>query len=225
MIENAGKWLLAPIAAMVCGSSAGAVDFSGSFADPTNSALVGSDLGSASFADPNAISNNVALYELIVPVTEMVTITSTSFAAGGADPYLTLFQGSGGAATFFDSNYNQAFSTGGDLDYSATLTKGHYEVALGVFANLSFAENFGSGTLADGFTGLGDPGSLGNGSYAVQVSVGASAAPEVDPASAAGALTLLAGAVLVLRGRRHRSIRESKGGGAVHIADNAAALD
>jgi len=204
MIENASKWLLAPIAVIVCASSARAVDFSGSFADSTNTALVGSDLGSASFSDDNAISNNVALYELIVPVTETVSITSTSFAAGGADPYLTLFKGSGGAATFFDSNYTQAFSTGGDLDYSATLTKGDYEVALGVFANLSFAENFSSGTLADGFTGLGDPGSLGNGSYAVQVKLGTSAAPEIDPASTAGALTLLAGGVLVLRGRRHR---------------------
>lgn len=207
MIENAHKWLGSLAAVFICATPAHAVTYSGNFGDPGNIALVGSDLGSASFTDADAVSNNVALYDLVVPVTETVSITSTSFAAGGADPYLTLFQGSGGAATFFDSNYNQAFSTGGDLDYSATLAKGSYEVALGVFANLSFAENFGSGTLADGFTGLGDPGSLGNGGYEVKVSMPISA-PEIDPSSAAGALTLLAGAVLVLRSRHGRAHRQ-----------------
>ena len=32
---------------------------------------------------------------------------------------------------------------------------------------MSFAENSGSGTLGDGFVGLGDPGSLGDGSYSL----------------------------------------------------------
>jgi hypothetical protein len=205
MIETACKWAGIVAAVILSATPARAATYDGNFGDAANTALVGSDLGSASFTDPNAVSNNVALYSFSVPVTETISITSTSFAAGGANPYLTLFQGSGGAATFFDSNYNQAFSTGGDLDYSATLTKGSYELALGVFANLSFAENYGSGTLADGFTGLGDPGSLGNGSYAVQVSMNSTtppaSAPEIDPASAVGGLTLLIGAVLALRGR------------------------
>jgi hypothetical protein len=134
-----------------------------------------------------------------------VSPTDFRCADARAEPYLTLFQLTGGAATFFDSNYIQAFSTGGDLDYSATLAKGTYEVALGVFANLSFAENYGSGTLADGFTSLGDPDSLGDGSYAVQVKLGSGttvSAPEIDPAPAVDVLTLLAGTVLVLRSRR-----------------------
>ncbi len=188
-------------------SPAQTLNYGGNFGDPTNAALIGSDSAGPSFTDAGAEANNVALYDLVVPVTETVSIVSTSFAAGGADPYLTLFQGSGAAATFFDSNYDQAFSTGGDLDYSATLAKGSYEVALGVFANLSFAENYGSGTLADGFTGLGDPGSLGNGSYAVKVTLGSgtAAAPEIDPSEAGGALALLLGMLLVARGRTTRS--------------------
>jgi hypothetical protein len=200
-------WLALLGVVVAAASPAQTLNFSGNLGDPTNGALIGSDSGGPSFTDANAEANNVALYNLVVPVTETVSIVSTSFAAGGTDPYLTLFQGSGGTATFFDSNYNQAFSTGGDLDYSATLTKGSYEVALGVFANLSFAENFGSGTLADGFTGLGDPGSLGDGSYAVQVSLGsgtAASAPEIDPSQAGGGLALLMGMLLVVKARSAR---------------------
>ena len=36
-----------------------------------------------------------------------------------------------------------------------------YRIALGAFANMSFAENLGSGVLGDGFVGLGVPGVLG----------------------------------------------------------------
>lgn len=99
----------------------------------------------------------------------MVSIQSTGFGAGGADPYFTLFQGSGQTATVLASNYTQAFSTGGDFNYSGSLVAGNYVLALGVFANMSLAENYGSGTLADGFTALGEPGSLGNGEYSVLV--------------------------------------------------------
>jgi len=35
------------------------------------------------------------------------------------------------------------------------LAAGTYEIAISAFENMSFAENLGSGTLADGFTGLG----------------------------------------------------------------------
>jgi hypothetical protein len=205
MIEPRHRRIGTLAALIMAMASAHAATFDGNFTDSSNAALVGSDLGSASFTDENAEANNVALYTLTVPITETVSITSTSVAAGGADPYLTLFQGSGRSAAFFDSNYTQAFSTGGDLVYSGTLAKGTYELALGVFANLSFAENYGSGTLGDGFTGLGDPGSLGNGAYAVNVSLGSGttlSAPEMDPACGVAGLILLAGALLVLRDRR-----------------------
>lgn len=189
-------------------ATAPAATFSGNFGDTSNAALVGSDLGAASFTDQYAIADNVALYNIVVPTAETVNIQSTAFAAGGADPYFSLFHGSGGSATFLASNYTQAFSTGGDFDYSGLLAAGRYEIALAVSANMSFAENYGSGTLADGFIGLGDPGSLGNGSYAVQVTMQSGkpplGAPEIDPASMASALTLLAGGLLVSRGRQIR---------------------
>jgi hypothetical protein len=190
---------------LVSFGAASAATFSGNFGDRGNTALVSSDLGTASFTDPYAIANNVALYNFVVATTATVDIQSTAFVSGGADPYFSLFQGSGGSATFLASNYDQAFSTGGDFDYSSSLTAGHYEIALGVSANQSFAENYGSGTLADGFIGLGDPGSLGNGSYSVQVTMKSGqpvAAPEIDAASLVTALTLLAGSILAIRGRQ-----------------------
>ncbi len=170
-------WLikLCSVAMSFAAATASAQVFSGHFDNPVNPALVASDLGAASFVDAFAIANNVALYNLSVPIAGIVTITSTGFAAGGADPYFSLFAGSGGSATFLVSNYEQAFSTGGDFDYTGTLAAGVYRLAIGVFANFSFAENLGSGSLADGFTALGTPGLLGNASYRVVV---ATAVPE-----------------------------------------------
>jgi len=55
------------------------------------------------------------------------------------------------------------------------LAAGAYKIALGAFANMSFAENTGAGYLADGFVGLGDPSSFGDGSYRLVVT---SAVPE-----------------------------------------------
>ncbi len=43
-------------------------------------------------------------------------------------------------------------------------------LAIGVWQNMSFAENNLDGTLSDGFTALGDPGRLGNYYYALNVS-------------------------------------------------------
>lgn len=135
--------------------------------DASNPALVGSDLGAPGFADIATIANNVALHAFTLTAAGTVTVQSTGFAAGGVDSYFSLFAGSGATATFVDSNYAQAFSTGGDFLWSATLAAGAYQFALGAFANLSFAENVGSGALADGFVGLGQAGSLGDSSYRV----------------------------------------------------------
>lgn len=143
-------------------ADAASVTLSGYFNDSGNSALVGSDLGPALFGDDWEIANNVALYALSVPVAGNVTFDSNGFAAGGADPYFTLFQGNGTGATFLGSNYDQAFSTGGDFFLNYALAAGDYMVALGVFANMSLAENYGMGTLNDGFTFLGVPQYLGN---------------------------------------------------------------
>ncbi len=154
---------------LLVSAEAAALTFSGRFDDLANRALLGSDLGLAGFADDAAIANNVALYELRVPVAGVVTVIGDGLALGGADPYFTLFEGPGRTATFVDSSYAQAFSTGGDVVYAASLAAGVYQIAIGVFANLSFAENLGSGTLADGFIGWGSASSLGNYSYGLSV--------------------------------------------------------
>ena len=139
----------------------------GNLGDSGNAALVGSDLGAPDFSDDNAIVDNVALYTFTVTVPGTVDIVSTGFAAGGVDPYFTLFAGAGDGATVYDSNYVQAFSTGGDFAWTGSLVAGTYQIALGSFANMSIAENYGVGTLADGFAFLGDPNSLGDGSYSL----------------------------------------------------------
>jgi hypothetical protein len=189
---------LAGAALAIAATAAGAsgTTYAGNLGDAGNAALVGSDLGAPDFADDNAIANNVALYTFTTN-TGVVSIVSTGFAGGGVDPYFTLFSGSGGSATFHDSNYLQATSTGGDFTWTGTLAGGTYEIALGAFENMSFAENLGSGTLADGFIFLGDPNSLGNGSYVLNVTT---AVPEPS-----GALLLAFGvAALAMRMRRAR---------------------
>jgi hypothetical protein len=163
--------LLASLVFIGTATGSGATTLSGNLGDLANSALVGSDLGAPSFADDAAIANNVALYTFNIADNGLVSLVSTGFAAGGIDPYFGLFSGSGASATFLDSNYTQAFSTGGDFSYSATLAAGTYQVAIGAFANLSFAENLGTGTLGDGFTSLGDPNSLYDGSYSVTLTL------------------------------------------------------
>ena len=154
---------------MGAATATGATTLSGNLGDAGNGALVGSDLGAPNFVDSPSIANNVALYTFTTSISGLVSLVSAGFAAGGVDPYFSLFSGSGASATFLDSNYAQAFSTGGDFSYAAVLGAGTYEVAIGAFANMSFAENLGSGTLADGFIGLGVPGSLGDGHYRLVV--------------------------------------------------------
>jgi hypothetical protein len=193
--------MAALVLAAVATTSGAATTLSGNLGDAGNGALVGSDLGAPDFTDDNAKANNVALYTFTVAQNGLVSLVSTGFATGGVDPYFTLFTGTGASASFLDSNYTQAFSTGGDFSWSATLAAGSYEIALGSFANMSFAENLGSGTLGDGFTMLGDPNSLFDGSYSLTLTT-AEAPPIAEPSTA---WLLLAGAaVFATRIRRGR---------------------
>jgi hypothetical protein len=187
---------LAASALALASTWAGATTYAGNLGDSGNAALVGSDLGAPDFTDDNAIADNVALYTFTTN-TGLVSIVSTGFAGGGVDPYFTLFSGSGGTATFHDSNYLQATSTGGDFTWTGTLAGGTYEIALGAFENLSFAENLGSGALADGFIFLGDPNSLGNGSYSLDVTT-------VVPEPSGALLLGFGAAALATRLRRSR---------------------
>jgi hypothetical protein len=152
------------------------VTFFGYFNDPGNSALIGSDLGSASFADDDEIAGNIFLYNLNITVDGNVSFISKGYAAGGAEPYFSLFQGvNRDSATFLDSNYSIS-----EIDFSLNkyLTIGSYWIALGVWENMSIAENYGSGTLGDGFTGLGVPGYLGNYYYELEVTQTEQPVPE-----------------------------------------------
>ena len=88
-----------------------------------------------------------------------------SIAQGGFEPYLSLFDSSGNflASTFFGTTCPAGANTntvsGQCYDVSldgGVLAPGSYQIAISAFENLSFAENLGSGTLADGFTGLGN---------------------------------------------------------------------
>jgi hypothetical protein len=87
----------------------------------------------------------------------------TAIAPGGFEPYLSLFDGAGnfllstylGEVCPAGANSYDGFCYDVKLDFG-TLPGGTYQIALSVYMNMSLAENWGSGTLADGFTGLGN---------------------------------------------------------------------
>lgn len=189
------------------GTQALAFVVNGLFNDAGNLALVAPDLSAPSFVDDFAIANNVALHSFNVAAAATYTFDSDGFAAGGADPYFTLFAGTGNAGSVHASNYTQAFSTGGDFVIVLDLLPGDYTIAMGVFANLSVAENFGGGTLADGFTGLGGPNFLGSSFYELNVSAGDPPPPPTvpEPPTALLLATAALGAGLVMRQRRNRT--------------------
>ncbi len=95
---------------------------------------------------------------------------------GGFDPYLSLFSGSGPGATFLASNDDGSCPPGTVADalcgdstlITGTLPAGTYTLAISAFLNMSLAENLGSGTLGDGFVGLG---SYGTRSYLYAVDI------------------------------------------------------
>ncbi len=101
----------------------------------------------------------------------------TVIPAGGFDPYLSVFNGTGPTATFRGSNDDGAcppgtVSAGNCRDSTLSLVAlpaGTYTLALSAFVNMSFAENLGTGTLGDGFIGLGSFGGQTN-NYAVDIS-------------------------------------------------------
>jgi hypothetical protein len=185
------------------------VTFNGNLGDATNTALVASDLGAARFGDDWERANNVALYALNVAVDGTVDFTSSGWAAGGTDPYFTLFRGLDRAtATVVASNYFHALAWGGDFTQTETLSAGDYTVAVGTFVNLSFAENLGRGVLADGFIGLGDPRYLGDGAYTLTVTLHDT---QTVPEPAGTSLTLTAALAALFASRRRRTPTPNEG--------------
>ena len=126
---------------------------------------------------------------------------ATVIAQGGFEPYLSLFDASGAflASTFFgttcpagaqtNTNSSECFDV---LLDGGTLAPGDYQIAISAFENMSFAENLGSGTLADGFTGLGNLAPGEDLHYAFDVILTPQTSPVPEPSS----LGLLACAAL-----------------------------
>ena len=84
---------------------------------------------------------------------------------GGFSPYLSLFDAGGNflASTFSGTTCpagaNNNSVTGNCYDVlldGGNLGVGDYQIVISAFENLSYAENYGTGTLADGLTGLGN---------------------------------------------------------------------
>jgi hypothetical protein len=120
-------------------------------------------------------------------------------ASGGFEPYLSLFDATGGflASTLFANCPPGANTISGQcfdvlLD-AGVLAPGSYAITISAFENMSFAENSGVGTLADGFTGIGILAPGEDMHYAFDVILqGASPVPEPASLGLMGCAVLLA---------------------------------
>ena len=212
--------ILAVIA--VRSASADTISFAGNLRDDANVTSCGSGctLGPsnpdsdyaqwAAVVDSFTVSTASGMQAVTFSYGGGVNGAGTTIAQGGFEPYLSLFDSSGTflASTFFGTNCPAGANTNTDsgqcfdvaLD-GGTLAPGSYQIAISAFQNLSFAENLGTGTLADGFTGLGNLAAGEDLHYAFDV-VLSSTTPVPEPSAG----WLLAGAMLsmaVVLGRRH----------------------
>lgn len=132
--------------------------------------------------------------------------SSQVIAQGGFEPYLSLFDNGGnflastllGTTCPVGANTNSVSGQCFDVSLDGgTLSPGSYQIAITAFENMSFAENPGSATLADGFTGLGNLASGEDLHYAFDVVLNSTSAV---PEPSAG--WLLTGAMFVIAGIR-----------------------
>ena len=115
----------------------------------------------------------------------------TVITEGGFDTYLSLFKGSGPAATFIASNdgCGQPFFCIDSRLSLSSLAAGAYTFALTLPYNYSFEENYGSGTLGDGFINLqGDysdeySGKIRSSAYAVDLTYASPTSVTPEPSS------------------------------------------
>lgn len=163
--------------------------------------------------DPNE-PNDVFLYEFSVPTVSDLFFQSYGFgggtnaagiliSSGGFDPYLSIFVGSGPSALFLASNDDGSCPAGipdpscSDPTLSLLgVSAGTYTLALTVFDNFSISENYGFGSLGDGFTGLGDYWNTASNetrspNFALDVSSSAGFTPEPGPGGLVAVATLV----------------------------------
>jgi len=163
----------------------------------------------AAVVDSFTVSSTTSMEAITYSYAGGTSLTGANVAAGGLEPYLSLFDSSGNflASTFFGTTCPAgANSVGGNcfdvlLD-GGTLTPGTYFIALTAFENMSFAENLGAGNLSDGFTGLGNLGTGENLNYAFDVILPQNVSTTPEPASIA--LLAIGSACLALRKRIKR---------------------
>ena len=134
------------------------------------------------------------------------SLTGAVVAAGGLEPYLSLFDAVGNflASTYYETTCPSGANlvSGNCFDVSldgGTLTPGTYQVALTAFENMSLAENGAGSNLSDGFTGLGNLASGESLNYAFDVDLPQNTLPQTVPEPASPFLVTLGCAALALR--------------------------
>lgn len=183
-------------------ASANTISFTGNLRDDATvlDCGLGCTLGPAD-TDADFAQWAAAVYSFSVATPSSMQAVTVSYALGGFEPYLSLFDASGDflASTFFGTNCPagaQINPASGDcfdvlLD-GGTVGPGSYQIAISAFENLTLAENFGSGALADGFAGLGNLASGEDLHYVFNVTL-TPVSPVPEPS-----FTWLAGAAAVL---------------------------
>lgn len=218
------KSLFILFVAGLCSASAGTISFSGDLRNDANVTACGSGCTlSASSSDSDYAQWAAVVDAFTVSTTSAVQGVTFSYgggtngagaaiAEGGFEPYLSLFDAAGDSlgSTFFGttcpagSNTNSVSGQCFDVLLDAgILAPGTYQIAISAFENMSLAENLGSGTLADGFTGLGNLAFGEDLHYAFDVDLTPTAAtPEPSSVWFAGLIVLAAGAISRIKSQR-----------------------
>lgn len=128
---------------------------------PSDSDETWAQWAAASFSIP--VSESSMLQVITYGYGGGVSQTGAVVSAGGLEPYLTLFDSAG---NFVVSSFLGTCPAGANtvlgncfdvqLDTSPLLAPGTYYLWLSAWQNMSLAENLGTGTMADDFTGLGN---------------------------------------------------------------------
>lgn len=103
----------------------------------------------SSFSGNFAADNSVYQLQIVNPTSQTFTINTTSFATGGFEPVLTLFDATGAPVDNFGSGL-------GDASLMDTLSSGTYQLFLTEFPNVA------NGNQGDGFLFAGSPNATGD---------------------------------------------------------------